>query len=180
MARELSQNTQLRQSLGINAQMRDSLDVLQAPSLELRQLLRRKLESNTALEEIAPDYTSPDSPGRDTEENNETYDDYDYGYDDYAPKKSDKDASETYDFLVNSIEYKSTLREELVNQAACDCKDESVVKTFIELCNHLDSRGFLPLGITETLEADGYKKGQINEALELLKSMEPAGIGAAI
>ncbi len=179
MARELSQNTQLRQSLGINAQMRDSLDVLQAPSLELRELLRHKLESNPALEEIAPDFSAPSSP--DTEEGNEAYDgdDYDYSYDYLPQKKSDKDASETYDFLVNSIEYKSTLREELVNQAACDCKDESVVKAFIELCNHLDSRGFLPLGIAETLTADGFTSEQINEALELLKSMEPAGIGAS-
>ncbi|MFI3291288.1 MAG: RNA polymerase factor sigma-54 [Opitutales bacterium] len=164
----LSQSMQLKQSLALSQRMLNSLDILQYTALDLKNLVREKLNSNPLIEEVQVEV-----PAQKKEEYESSYDNF-KSYNNYSNTLAD---ANTYDFIVNSIEDKTTLREELIRQASLDCDDIEVLKAFVAECECLDERGFLAENDLYLLENE-FDKDILAKALELLQSMEPAGIGA--
>ena len=53
MQQDLSQSQKLEQGLSLTPQLKRSLEILQAPSLELEEMVSRELSSNPLLEEVS-------------------------------------------------------------------------------------------------------------------------------
>jgi len=160
---KLTQN--LKHSIVLTSEMRKNLDILQANTLNLQNIIRHNIESNPMLEEVQPD--------SEIDSEKESEEDFDNDFSAFTLSKNSK-----HDFLINSIPEKSSLREDLITQAYCDYKDEDMLKTFARLCEYLDERGFLEEDSILAMIDEGFDKDKVEESLEILRSLEPAGVGA--
>jgi len=158
MSDKLTQN--LKTKMILTSDMRKNLDILQANNLSLQHIIRHNIESNPMLEEVQPE------PERETD-------------DDFEETSIPEDSNfNKHDFLLNSIPQNRTLREDLISQVYCDYKDEDMLKTFARLCEYLDERGFLEDDSIFSMIDEGFEKEKVEESVKILRSLEPAGVGA--
>jgi RNA polymerase sigma-54 factor len=103
--------------------MRQSLEILQANTLELSQLLRQQIEVNPTLEDITEsesledlDFDEPDED--DFDEHHDTYDDdlRDLAIMEGRALGSNPDSEERREFLYNSLVAPQSLASHLANQ----------------------------------------------------------------
>lgn len=176
MPPEIKQTQRVEQGLVLTPQLKKSLEILQASSLELSDIIAAELRTNPLLEDAAADGIAekPQSVG----ESGDTYDDSDYDGADSPDPDGAKDENKRRDFALNSIPDKKSLGEYLLNEASLDAPNAEVAKAFAFLVGELDERGFLPREALERAEKDGFSKEDIDAALALLRESEPAGIGA--
>ncbi len=174
MASEFQQSQRQEQKLLLTPQLKRSLEILQAPSIELREIIDDELKVNPLLEEVSVDIERPKTIG---ENLNEDFDDFDDNSE-YQENSNFDSEQKNRDFILNSIPDHSSLQEYLLNEAALDAKNESVAMAFKSLAGSLDERGFLSSDAIENALALGVDKKSVDEALQLLRECEPAGIGA--
>ena len=111
---DLQQNLSQQQIL--SPQMRQSLDILQANSLELGQILQQAIATNPVIEvNSISDEILPDESPADAEHDGETLSNLE---DDYRESQITSEASngpsqETVDYLYNSIVAPQTLQQHL-------------------------------------------------------------------
>jgi RNA polymerase sigma-54 factor len=194
----------LKQELGLKLtpEMRLRLDVLQATHLELRDILNKELSENPVLEDFIEDDDEPVQRSETTEKADKTedlsrgaeethLDELDSGsyenlfdaeYDNRsAPAEYNPEMGKFEDYKYNSMSYeeKPDLGAELTKQAnAAGINDEAYLAV-ASLISSLDEKGFLTKNI-EVLSAEtSISKEALAGALEILKSFEPAGVGAS-
>ena len=172
MAAEFGQIQRQEQSLVLTAQLKRSLEILQAASLDLEHIVAAELKSNPLLEEIPPDdFERPQTVG-------ESADD-DFGGIDEPSQNSDADKEQkTRDFILNSLPDKTSLQEHLLQEANLDAATPEIAKAFENLAGSLDERGFLLPDALDNARAAGFDEKTVSAALELLRDSEPSGIGA--
>ena len=179
----LSQN--LSQSQTLAPQMRQSLEILQANTLELSQLLRQQIEVNPTLEDITEsesledlDFDEPDED--DFDEHHDTYDDdlRDLAIMEGRALGSNPDSEERREFLYNSLVAPQSLASHLANQIEESALEEDLRLACMAMVGSLDDRGFFtepPEEIAARLEIPGEL---LEEALALLHTLDPPGIAA--
>ena len=179
----LSQN--LSQSQTLAPQMRQSLEILQANTLELSQLLRQQIELNPTLEDITQvdsiEDLEFDTPDEDNFE--EHHDSYDDDYRDLAIMEnralgSNPDSEEQREFFYNSLVSPQSLASHLSHQIEESALSETLRLTSLALIGNLDDRGFFaepPEELAARLEING---DLLKEAIALLHSLDPPGIAA--
>lgn len=179
----LSQN--LSQSQTLAPQMRQSLEILQANTLELSQLLRQQIEVNPTLEDITEsesledlDFDEPDED--DFDEHHNTYDDdlRDLAIMEGRALGSNPDSEERREFLYNSLVAPQSLASHLANQIEESALEEDLRLACMAMVGSLDDRGFFtepPEEIAARLEIPGEL---LEEALALLHTLDPPGIAA--
>lgn len=179
----LSQN--LSQSQTLAPQMRQSLEILQANTLELSQLLRQQIEINPTLEDVTEvesiEDLSFDEP--DEDDFDEHHDNYDDDLRDLAIMESralgsNTDSEERREFLYNSLVAPQSLSSHLSAQIEESALDEELRLACLALIGNLDERGFFEEPLEEMaarLEIPGELK---ENALSLLHTLDPPGIAA--
>ena len=157
---QLGQIANLQQNLTLTQQMRRSLEVLQVPTLELREFVNQELNSNPLLEEIkeSPDI-SLDSP-------------------EAAIAADSDERNKARDFFFNSIADKESFQSHLRTQAALELRDRKVLEAFNFLADYLDERGFIAPEAFEDAERDKLDPTDLKDALEFMQTCDPAGVGA--
>ncbi|MCU0882002.1 MAG: hypothetical protein MUF14_04950, partial [Hyphomonadaceae bacterium] len=110
------------QKLAIGPQMQQSLQILQAPTLELRQIIQQEIEVNPVLElespELSLDEALPDDP--DEPDDIEAISQMDEEWREYwaqtrlMDNHRRSDDQERWQFLLDSIVAPTTLQEHLV------------------------------------------------------------------
>ncbi len=172
MAAEFGQIQRQEQSLVLTAQLKRSLEILQAASLDLEHIVAAELKSNPLLEELPPDdFERPQTLGESREDD---FDDIDA-----PPQNSDADKEQkTRDFILNSLPDKTSLQEHLLREANLDAATPEIAKAFENLAGSLDERGFLLPDALDNARAAGFDEKTVSAALELLRESEPSGIGA--
>jgi RNA polymerase sigma-54 factor len=194
----------LKQELGLKLtpEMRLRLDVLQATHLELRDILNKELSENPVLEDFIEDDDEPvqrsetaekadktEDISRGAEEthldelDNGSYENlFDAEYDNRsAPAEYNPEMGKFEDYKYNSMSYeeKPDLGAELTRQANAAGLNDGAYLAVASLISSLDEKGFL----TKTIEAlsteTSISKEALAGALEILKSFEPAGVGAS-
>jgi RNA polymerase sigma-54 factor len=179
----LHQNLSQQQTLA--PQMRKSLEILQAGTMELSQIITQALEMNPVLEDIT-ESISLDAEGPDPEEAdslehlNETDDDWRdrsimEGKSSPWTNEDEERRQRIYDSIVAPI----TLQQHIQQQLDLSMIEPSVREAAQAILGNLDSRGFLDLPARELGTRLGIKPGPMNAALKLIQSFEPAGIGAS-
>lgn len=177
------------QKLSIGPQMQQSLNILQAPTLELRQIIQQETEINPVLEvetpEISLEDTAPEDAGdRDEYDTDSQMDEEWREY--WAQTRLQNnhrrsDDQERWQFIMDSIVAPTTLQEHLTNQLRTSdvpAGDEHLREDTAFLIGNLDDRGFLNTSI-EDLSLDHYiPLERLQAAKKLLQSFDPIGVGS--
>lgn len=165
-------------------QMRKSLEILQAGTLELSQLVRQALETNPVLEDITDtlslDEEAPDPEEADSLEHlNETDDDWrDRAILEARSSPWTTEDEERRQRLYDSIVAPETLQQHLSSQLDLSMVEPDVRSAARALIANLDERGFLDLPARELGVRLGIESAPLNEALLLVQGFDPPGIGA--
>ena len=172
MATEMGQSQRIEQGLAITPQLKRSLEILQAPALDLHDMIVTELQTNPALEEINPAemLERPESVGEDPED----FDGQDY----QEPNSASSDEQLKRDFILNSIPDTQSLREYLLKESKLDAENARVAEAFETLVGHMDDRGFLDADAVENAISKGFDEKTVRQALDMLRSSAPSGIGA--
>lgn len=182
---DVSLHQSLSQSQTLAPQMRKSLEILQASTMELTQIVTQALETNPVLED-ATESISLDAEGADPEEAdslgylNETDDDWrDSRILDGRVAQWTGEDEERRQHLYESIVAPVTLQQHLQQQLDLSMVDPVVRETAHAILGNLDERGFIDLPVKDLGIRLGIKPAYLKAALRLVQSFDPAGVGAA-
>jgi RNA polymerase sigma-54 factor len=175
----------LSQQQTLAPQMRKSLEILQAGTMELSQLITQALEANPVLEDatesISLDEESPDSEEADSLDYlNETDDDWrDRTIMEGKSAPWTQEDEERRQRLYDSIVAPVTLQQHLQQQLDLSLVEPAVRAAAQALLGNLDERGFLDLPAKELGSRLRLKPADLNAALKLIQSFDPPGVGAS-
>lgn len=182
---EASLHHSLSQSQTLAPQMRKSLEILQAGTMELSQLLRQALETNPTLEDITEvtsldeDTTDPDEADS-LEYMNETEDDWrDRSILEGRNNQWTQEDEERRQRLYDNIVAPETLQQHLQHQLDLSLIDPDIREAAQIILGNLDDRGFLESPLTEITASGSIPIEKLRKALDLIKTFEPAGVGAS-
>src|SRR5881392_3785699 len=183
-----TQNLSLQQVLA--PQLQQSLLILQAPLLELRNLVQQEMETNPVLEELA-DAPNPVAP---TESETPPADDnfkeefdklakLDEEWRDYMAQSSSysgrsQEAEEKRQFFFDSIPTQETLQQHLMGQLNQNALDADDRKTAELIIGNIDDKGFLQTTPEEMALNTGIPQEDFEKMLTLIQSFYPPGVGA--
>ena len=158
---EIGQNITLKQAQIPTLKMYQGLKILQASALNLRQIVKQELESNPMLEEVKsdPDTVSLDELGE-------------------SSASADSASQKAHDYMLSLQTQGESFEEHMMAQASVETSDAKVLRAFSFLLSRLDERGFLEEGAIEEGANAGFKKTDLEAALEFMQTCEPAGVGA--
>lgn len=165
--------------------MRKSLEILQASTLELTQLVQQALETNPVLEDLT-ELISLDDEGPDPEEAdsleymNETDDDWRdrtilEGKSSPWTNEDEERRQRVYDSIVGP----ETLQQHLQHQLDLSMVEPEIRDAAQAILGNLDDRGFLDLPLNTLGTRLGIKSRHLDKAIRLVQSFDPAGIGAS-
>jgi len=169
----------------LSPQMRQSLDILQAPTMELKQLVRQELQTNPALEDESEALSiedldeSKENGDPELDAMRELADDYREEMI-YAGRTlgRNREREEMRDHLYDSISSPLTLQEHLAEQLALDDAPAPTKEAAAWLLGSLDQRGFLTEPLEELALSAGLPLDQLQKAHSLITQFDPPGVGA--
>ncbi|WP_309386693.1 RNA polymerase factor sigma-54 [Cerasicoccus frondis] len=196
----LQQVQKQAQTLVLAPQLRQSLKILQAPTLELRNSILEELQQNPTLEELPIEgisleqQASEGTESQDNEPNNS--DELQLSEEDYSKlSQLDEDYREYYtqeasnsqftsedaqrrQHFFDSLVSETSLQEHLLRQAdLCDLTPSQ--KEGIDyLIGSLDDRGFLTISLSDAALMTQLPLSDMQFVADVLKSLDPPGIGA--
>jgi len=182
---DLSFHQSLTQQQTLAPQMRKSLEILQAGTMELSQLITQALETNPVLEDVT-ESISLDEEGPEAEEAdslnylNETDDDWrDRSIMEGKSAPWTQEDEERRQRIYDSIVAPVTLQQHLQQQLDLSMVEPPVREAAQALLGNLDDRGFLDMPAKELAARLRIKPAHLRAALRLIQSFDPAGVGAS-
>lgn len=165
----------------LSPQMQQSLQLLQAPVAELRQLVATELASNPVLEEdsSAERSNDPEEPAETmVEASGISLQDE---WRDYLPQSAAAPSWSAADeekrrFLFESRVSRPTLRELVIEQAAGLPKEEISLVELI--AGSLDEDGYLRIPVSDLASSAGVRESSLEKVLEKVRGFEPPGLAA--
>ena len=193
----LSQSQKQTHSLTIAPQLQNSLKILQSASFDLRTAILVELQRNPLLEELPLESVSVEAESELIQENGDSrneeldFDENDFSIlekisDDYMENQmtdpvisgSDLQIQERRDHFLNSLTQEESLHQHLIDQInLCDCDDETKEHLLL-LVGSLDENGYLNESSSNLSLQLNIPYTKFLNALEILKTFNPAGIGA--
>ena len=146
---DFSLNIKQELKLILTQEMKLSLNVLEMSSMDLEKFIEKEFSKNPLLE-------------------------IDFSSKNYSSKGDDSEESSPFDFISEEKNFIDFLEEQLGFLKIS--KEMRFLCTFI--VNNLDKRGFLTVTREELKSACGFPLKDIDKAIEIVKSLEPIGIGA--
>lgn len=187
------------QQLVLAPQMRQSLKILQVAALDLRAAIQEELQANPTLEEMPMDDVSLEKSATSGDEKNDPSDDsreeMDFSKDfqvlekigqDWKDHMSDtggvrqttSEEDERRQHFFDSLTTETSLQQHLMQQAElADCPPP-VLEALRFLVGSLDDRGYLTATLSDLALLAHLPLETMQAAAKLLKTFEPAGIGA--
>jgi RNA polymerase sigma-54 factor len=181
---DVSFHQSLTQQQTLAPQMRKSLEILQAGTMELQQIISQALELNPVLEDctesISLDAEAPSPEELDSLGYlNETDDDWrERSIMEGKSSPWTTEDEERRQRLFDSIVAPLSLQQHLQQQLDLSMVEPQIRQAAQALLGNLDSRGFLDLPAKELGRRLALSPADLDEALSLIQSFEPAGVGA--
>ena len=187
------------QQLVLAPQMRQSLKILQVAALDLRATVQEELQSNPTLEEMPMDDVSLEkaagtgsdnpAPDRDQREEMDFSKDFqvlekigqdwrDHMSDTGGVRQNTGEDDERRQHFFDSLTSETSLQEHLMQQAELTDCPPPVLEALRFLVGSLDDRGYLTATLSDLALLAHLSLETVQEAARLLKTFEPAGIGA--
>lgn len=173
-------------------QLRQSLELLQVPMLELRTLVRQELEQNPTLEEqtleteqIEIEPTTPEKPDDEDEEFKETFDKLaklDDEFKDYFNQNQSRGPSSDElarrQHFLDSLTQPESLQQHLMDQLNLSILTPDERQMGELLIGSINEDGFLTTSTEELASGAGYDLDAFNSVLALIQEFDPVGVGA--
>jgi len=180
----------LSQQQRLSPQLQQSLNILQAPVAELRQMIGQEMAQNPVLEvedhEVSLDEERPEAELEDDDfaAEFEKLSQMDEEWRTYLQQSASTQGARTSEeeerrqFLFDSLAQPETLQDHLTQQLALvECPPE--IRALVEmLIGSIDDRGFLSAPVAETSLQQGIPLPELLKAKEIVQSFDPPGIGA--
>jgi RNA polymerase sigma-54 factor len=188
-------------------QLRQSLKILQVAALDLRSVIQEELQSNPVLDEESPsDNVSLEkereaadaetNPGDKDDPDDEHREELDFSKEFEILGKLDQDwrdhlsnaggnqphtpeDAEKRQHFFDSLVSETSLQEHLMGQAELADLAPPVLEAMRHLVGSLDDRGFLTQTASDLALQARLPLDAMQEAIRILQTFEPAGIGAA-
>ncbi len=175
--------------------MRQSLEVLQVPLLELETLIQAELEQNPTLEEtpaeseqveVEPGLSSADDLDPGDADFNEEFEILTRIDDDWMDlfrqnrvlRKPTPEEEERRQYFMNSLAQPESLQEHLLNQLALLGLDDEERNTGEVIIGSLDDDGYLTMELDDIAESTGVDGEAVRRALERVQAFDPPGVAA--
>lgn len=153
-------STKLSQQQLLSPQMQQGLQLLQAPMMELRQLVSQELIANPMLEE---EFSNAPETSASSEKELSLY-------------ENPNDAEERRRYFLESQYSVETLAEALLNQSAgFSKKDQPLVECII---GNLDAAGYLGTSSAEMAASLEVSEQRVEETITKIQQLDPPGIAA--
>jgi RNA polymerase sigma-54 factor len=197
----MSQNMKMDQRMVLAPRMIQSMEILQLPLLELQERIEQELLSNPMLEIEEPEQPAAEQT-REREDgetsleiqdgprkaedferlDNSSSDLGDYfGRGDYVKtRRRSDDIDHKYEAMQNTAAPEVSLNEYLKEQWAFIECDQAIRKIGDAIVDLIDDAGYLSVPtqqIPESLQ-EPVTENQVDEALQLVQTLEPPGVGA--
>jgi len=170
----ISLQTGLRQTTTISPQVQQSLQLLQTPALELQNLLQTELQTNPVLEEEPPAELTEATPPE-SEETDSPEADADWPI---TSHRSDRAKLDPKQAILESTIRPESLSEHLESQLAFTTTSPDLRAAASEIIGNLDEEGFLRTDLGDIARAAQISGETATQALTLVQSFHPPGIGA--
>ena len=177
------QNLSMQQTLA--PQLQQSLQILQVPMLELRQLIQAELAINPVVEEERTELSVEDKQREldDFQQEFENLAKLDDEWRDYMSQNSSysgrcQEDEERRQFFFDSIVGSETLQQHLVEQlqtSELNVADRKIAELII---GNIDDVGFLQSSVEEMAQNTGVAEAKLQSVLELIQTFHPVGVGA--
>jgi RNA polymerase sigma-54 factor len=172
---EQVQGLALQQTL--SPQMQQSLHILQAPLMELRQLVTAELETNPTLEEESREIVrEPEAPRAQRPELADQWNEY------YAQRATSEpwtaDAQARRQHFFDSQTRAPTLQQHLLDQMnglETSARNRGVALVVI---GNIDDQGYLRATTAEIASQAGCLEEEAEKMIEVVQGFDPAGVGA--
>jgi RNA polymerase sigma-54 factor len=182
-----SQNFALQQVL--SPQLQHSLLILQAPLLELHNLVQQEMETNPVLEELPSELSPEERNGAESSADDNFKEEFeklatlDEEWRDYMAQSGSytggsQEAKDKRQFFFDSIAVQETLQQHLMtqlNQTVLNANDRKTAELII---GNIDDNGFLQSTPEEMALSSGIAKEDFEKMLALIQSFYPPGVGA--
>ncbi|MEI6278624.1 MAG: RNA polymerase factor sigma-54 [Verrucomicrobiae bacterium] len=157
----------------LSPQMQQSLNILQAPLAELREMVDAELRENPALEEVAPEnpVSGKEKPPSGIEDQWSEY---------YVQRATaepwTREAEERRQHFFDTQARTPTLREHLLAQASSWPEPDARIAA--EIIGNLDEQGYFRAEGEEVAWAVGSTPLEVDRVLEKVQDLDPPGIAA--
>jgi len=141
----MDQSLGLHLSQTLSPQMQQSLNLLQAPSLELRALIARELAANPVLEDVEPVSDEIEEPIEELSPWEEQW--HDYMAQTGVYERRDLEAEERRERMFDTLSSTRTLQQHLLEQLALADIPEDDREIADAILGNLDDSGLLAVGI---------------------------------
>ena len=185
MAHGMHQSQSLTQQQVLAPQLQQSLQILQAPMLELRNLIQLEVEGNPVLEEDIVEPTVEDRQ-REQDEFKEEFDrlaKLDDEWRDYMAQSSSYSAKSHEDeerrqFFFDSLVSSETLQQHLLQQLHVGDLEESDRKMAELIIGNIDDVGFLQTSLEDIAKNTGVELEDLERLLLHIQTFHPVGVCA--
>ena len=161
-------------------QQKQSLEILHLPVLELEQFLAKEAAENPMLEEYEELPAKDDSENADQENSSEDAPEVDeWGDEVNIPDPARRNGDENQpDFWMNRPAPEPSLMDQLDAEIATCKLDSRICELAGELVGQLNDSGFLTTPLADLAMICDADISEIEEALRLVQSFDPPGVGA--
>jgi RNA polymerase sigma-54 factor len=166
-------------------QLQQSLQILQAPTLELKNIVQQELQINPVLEED-PSLHEADDRSSDEAEFQEEFEKLakldeewrDYMAQNVSYSARSQEDEERRQFFLDSLANQETLQQHLLDQLNTADIDAKKRKAAELLIGNIDDIGFLSAPPDEIANLSGTPLEDLQQVLELVQTFHPVGVGA--
>jgi RNA polymerase sigma-54 factor len=185
----LSQSQRLAQTQVLSPQMQQSLNLLQAATMDLRQMAQQEMAQNPVLELESPE-ASLEEAGIDQAQSDEEFDDefsrlsrLDDEWREYMTQSRTRgprtvEDEERRQFLFDSLTAPITLSQHLKDQLVTETLTAEERADVELLLGHLDSRGYIGTLLREICTEEGIPIERLQRAKAILQNLDPPGVAA--
>jgi len=177
------QNLTMQQVLA--PQLQQSLQILQAPTLELRNIVQQELQTNPVLEEEIGAFDSEErtKDDREFEEEFERLARLDEEWRDYMAQNvsyssRNPEDEERRQFFFDSIASQETLQQHLLEQLNTAEVSTSQREAAELIIGNIDELGFLQSSLEEISQNTTHSVQELQQMLDLVQTFHPVGVGA--
>lgn len=182
--------------LTLAPQMRQSLELLQVPVLELRTLIQQEMEINPTLEEVDPEAGAAEEAAREEDgeptaeeaqaeaEANAEFemiaqlDDEWREYYTQTQTRTSRVDQERHQFALDSLTQSETLQEHLINQLVLADLDEDEKRMAELIIGSIDDDGFFTSTPEELAASTGEDQARLSDMLGMIQEFDPIGVAA--
>ena len=181
----LSQSQNLSQSQVLAPQLQQSLQILQVPMLELRNLIQQEIETNPTieLEQTEPTIEDKQAEHDEFQEEFDRLAKLDEEWRDYMAQSSSYSGRSSEDeerrqFFFDSLVKEETLQQHLLEQIEISDLAASDRKIAELIIGNIDDAGFLQTAPEEIAKNTGMEMADIARVLATVQTFHPVGVAS--